>query len=108
MTQNKRCYPRAPLAADAIIYLGSSRLMCTTVDVGLGGIALNCPFPSEPGTFLQIDFTLPNVPRWVSAKALLVRNQQNESSRIWGLKFKTLHRSAAKLISEYVDHKLSA
>ena len=106
MSQKKRLYPRVPLNGNAIIYLGNSRLMCKTINVAVGGMALSCPFPWEPGTFLQVDFTLPNVPRWISAKAVLVRNQEVEDGRVWGLKFKTLHQKVASLIATYVEAQL--
>jgi hypothetical protein len=107
MKEERRKTPRVPLLGNAIIYLGNSSLQCTTLDLGSTGIGLACPFPSEPGTKVQVDFTLPKVPRWVSVKAVVARIGESSSGRVWGLKFRNVHQKTAGLIKSYIEEQLS-
>jgi hypothetical protein len=83
--------------------MGSERVACRTVDVGMGGMALASPVARAPGQFLRVNFHLNGGSRMLDADAVLVRDSPKDSEHIWGLMFQKLDPVMTRWISDYVE-----
>jgi len=100
---DRRSSPRATLRGEAIVYVGSERVSCRTVDVGKGGMALASPVGRAPGQFLRVNFHLNGGSRMLDADAVLVRDSPRDDEHIWGLMFQKLDPMMTHWITEYVE-----
>ncbi|MBI4061496.1 MAG: PilZ domain-containing protein [Elusimicrobia bacterium] len=70
-------------------------------DIGAGGCVLEVPFPSEPGSPLELDVALPAVPELRGVRASVLHARKDGHHHYLGVRFEELDAGARRRITEF-------
>jgi hypothetical protein len=104
LNQERRVAPRTALEAAATVRMANQEFRCRTRDLSTQGLALmghESPVPA--GTFMRVEFKLPNETRAIDIDGVLVQASSHGSGLVWGLKLIELRVDAQERIEKYLD-----
>lgn len=97
--KNQREHPRAPLKVGVECILDGKTTAGITRDISAGGIFIECQGQFEPGTIVEVKFTLPGEGDPIQAMAWVVWEKTGEG---FGAQFMNLREDTRDSIEDYV------
>ena len=104
LNQERRGAPRTALEAAATVRMANQEFKCRTRDLSTQGLALMGHESLVPaGTFMRVEFTLPNEARAIDIDGILVQSSSHGSGMVWGLKLIEPRVDAQERIERYLE-----
>ena len=105
----RRAVLRTVFETNATVHMVNQQFNCLTRDLSPRGLALDGQkSPVPPGTFMRLQFSLPNESLPIGIDGVLVRADPQDSGMIWGLQFIEPQARVQAKIEEYLDAQLPA
>lgn len=110
MPDERRVHPRAELDGRATLFSGDRRAAVPIVDISESGCALRCPTPSQVGTFLRVNFRLPeSSDKWLDVDGVVRHMSPSSGGDFrYGIQFVSPSASCVAAVRHYVRSRLQA
>jgi len=104
LSHERRAALRTVFETNATVHMANQQFTCLTRDLSPRGLALaGHKSPVPPGTFMRLQFSLPDEGLPIGIDGVLVRSDPQDSGMIWGLQFFEPPAHTQGRIEEYLD-----
>lgn len=103
--KERRKKPRVPLEGEALVFQGSERIACKSLNISENGVAVLSPVHGKRGLFVRVQLCFLSMAKWLPFDGILIRLEEKDGRYLWGIRFEGMESWVTASVETYISEQ---